>query len=83
MRKSTSILIEEDFDAFIDKRVTDGRYDSAGEVVEAGLRLLKKKDEELEELRAALIEGEESGEAGPFDFDASLERMRAQDSGKA
>jgi len=81
MRKSTSILIEEDFDAFIDQQVADGRFESAGEVVEAGLRLLRKKDEELEELRAALIEGEESGEAGPFDFDAFLERKRAQRGG--
>jgi len=81
MRKSTSILIEEDFDAFIDQQVADGRFESAGEVVEAGLRLLREKDEEVEELRAALIEGEESGEAGPFDFDAFLERKRAQRGG--
>lgn len=83
MRKSTSILIEEDFDAFIDKQVADGRYDSPGAVVEAGLRLLRDKDESLAELEAALIEGEESGEAGPFDFDAFLERKRAQRGGTA
>jgi antitoxin ParD1/3/4 len=83
MRKSTSILIEEDFDEFIDKQVADGRYDSASDVVEAGLRLLRDKDESLAELEAALIEGEESGEAGPFDFDAFLERKRAQRGGTA
>ena len=76
MRKSTSILIEEDFDEFIEKQVADGRYESASEVVEAGLRLLKDKDEELEELRAALIEGEESGIAAEFDSERFLTRMR-------
>jgi antitoxin ParD1/3/4 len=76
MRKSTSILIEEDFDEFIDKQVAEGRFESAGEVVEAGLRLLREKDEELEELRAALIEGEESGIADGFDSDMFLKRMR-------
>jgi antitoxin ParD1/3/4 len=76
MRKSTSILIEEDFDEFIDKQVADGRYDSPGAVVEAGLRLLREKNEELEELRAALIDGEESGIAEDFDSERFLKRMR-------
>ena len=83
MRKSTSISIEEDFDAFIDQQVANGRFENAGEVVEAGLRLLKEKDASLAALEAALIEGEESGEAGPFDFDAFLERKRAQRGGKS
>jgi Bacterial antitoxin of ParD toxin-antitoxin type II system and RHH len=36
---------------------------------------IKKSDEvKLEELRRALIEGEESGVAGPFDFEAFIAR---------
>jgi antitoxin ParD1/3/4 len=35
----------------------------------------------LERLRAALIEGEESGPPAPFDFDAFIAEKRAQWSG--
>ena len=78
MRKSMSIHIEEDIDAFIDQKVSDGHYGSRDEVVEAGLRLLKEQDEELEAIRQALIEGEESGEPVEFDFDAFIEMKRTQ-----
>ena len=75
MRKAMSIQIEEDFGIFIDQKVSDGLYRSRDEVVEAGLRLLKEQDEELQAIRRALIEGEESGEAVDFDFDNFLDRM--------
>jgi antitoxin ParD1/3/4 len=77
MRKATSILIDDDFDAFIDKQISDGHFSSPSEVVEAGLQLLKERDDEIEAIRAALIEGEESGDPQPFDFDGFLERKRA------
>lgn len=75
MRKAMSIQIEEDFGAYIDRKVSAGEYESRADVVEAGLRLLREKDEEFEAIRQALIEGEESGEAVDFDFDNFLERM--------
>lgn len=75
MRKAISIQIEEDFGAFIDQKVSDGLYRSRDEVVEAGLRLLKEQDEELEAIRLALVEGEESGIAEDFDPDNFLDRM--------
>ena len=78
MRKAMSIQIEEDFDAFIDQKVSDGLYGSRDEVVEAGLRLLKEQDGELEAIRQALIEGEESGDPVEFDFDAFIEMQRAK-----
>ena len=76
MRKAMSIQIEEAYDSFIDKKVSEGRYASRDEVVEAGLRLLMEQDEELEAIRQALIEGEESGEPVAFDFDAFVVRKR-------
>lgn len=78
MRKAMSIQIEEDFGTFIDQKVSDGLYGSRDEVVEAGLRLLREQDEELEAIRDALIEGEESGEPVDFDFDAFIEMKRAR-----
>lgn len=78
MRKAMSIQIEEDFGAFIDEKVSEGRFGSRDEVVEAGLRLLREQDEELEAIRQALIEGEESGEAVDFDPVDFLQRMRTK-----
>ena len=78
MRKAMSIQIEEDFGIFIDQKVSDGAYESRDDVVEAGLRLLREQDAELEAIRRALIEGEGSGEPVEFDFDAFIEMKRAQ-----
>ncbi len=76
MVKNTSIALGEHFQNFIGERVAKGRYGSASEVVRAGLRLLEEHETRLEALRAALIEGEESGPPTTFDSDAFLKDMR-------
>ena len=78
MSKATSILLNDDLDAFIDKQVSEGHYQTKSDVVEAGLRLLKEQGDDLEALRTALIEGEESGIAEDFDSEAFLTRMRSE-----
>ncbi len=45
----------------------------------AGLRLLEEHEMKLEALRAALIEGEQSGPSTAFDFDAFIDRKRKAD----
>jgi antitoxin ParD1/3/4 len=78
MAKNTSISLGDHFANFIDDQIASGRFGSASEVVRAGLRLLEERDMRLKTLREALIEGEESGPAKPFDSAAFLDRMRGK-----
>lgn len=61
MGKNTSFSVGEHFSDFIEAQVNEGRYSSASDVVRAGLRLLEEQEAKLAALRAALVEGEESG----------------------
>lgn len=78
MIKNTSITLGAHFLGFVDGQVASGRFASASEVVRAGLRLLEEHEQRLAALRAALAEGEASGPAEPFDFDAFIEAKRAE-----
>lgn len=78
MAKNTSVVLGDHFETFIGERIKAGQYASASEVIRAGLRLLEEREAQLDALRAALIEGEESGPAEPFDSDAFLKEMRAK-----
>lgn len=79
MAKNTSIVLGDHFDTFIGSLVSEGRYGSASEVVREGLRLVEEREAKLKTLRAALIEGEESGEPTTFDTTAFLQDMHATD----
>lgn len=78
MPKNTSVIIGDHFADFIERKVGEGRYGSASDVVRAGLRLLEEREMKIEALRAALIEGEQSGTSTPFDFDAFVNRKRSK-----
>jgi antitoxin ParD1/3/4 len=78
MAKNTSFSLGDHFTNFIDEKVEQGRYGSASDVVRAGLRLLEEEEAKLTALRAAIDEGDASGPATPFDFDAFIARKRKQ-----
>ena len=81
MRRDTSITLGDHFADFVDQQVGGGRYGSASDVVRAGLRLLEEQEARLEALRAALIEGEDSGVARPLDVEAFLKARRSARTG--
>lgn len=77
MAQNTSISLDDHFSDFLSREVSSGRYRSASEVVRAGLRLLEDQETLLTALRAALVEGEDSGTPEPFDFDAFVAAKKA------
>jgi len=63
-------------------QVRGDRYANATEVTHSVLRLPEEHDQKLEALRNALIEGEESGVAGPLDMN-KIKRQPRQEAGPA
>ena len=61
MTKNTSVSLGDHFASFVERQVSEGRYSNASDVMRAGLRLLEEHESKLAALRAALIEGEQSG----------------------
>ena len=67
MGKNTSISLGSHFETFISSSIASGKYSSASEVVRSALRLLESEEKKLNELRNALIEGENSPMIENFD----------------
>ena len=82
MSRTISVSLGDHFVNFVDSQVKGGRYGSASDVVRAGLRLLQEHEAKVKALEVALIEGEESGEPQPFDFEAFKKRKRAEYEGR-
>ncbi|RST86952.1 type II toxin-antitoxin system ParD family antitoxin [Aquibium carbonis] len=75
MNKRTTISLDTPYSEFVEQQVEEGRYASANEVVQEGLKLLEEREAHIEAVRAALIEGEESGLPQPFDLQEFLAEM--------
>ena len=68
-----NVSLTPELERFVEKKVQTGRYQSASEVIRAGLRLLEERDDErlrsvaassMADLETKLIEGLNSGSAG-------------------
>lgn len=73
MAQNTSFSLDDHYVGFLAREVSSGRYRSSSEVIRAALRLLEDQETQMAALRSALVAGEDSGEAQPFDFDAFIE----------
>jgi antitoxin ParD1/3/4 len=78
MGRVTSFSLGEHFTSFVEAQVKEGRYNNASDVMRAALRLLEEREARMGALRAALVEGEQSGASTPFDFEAFISRKRKQ-----
>ena len=77
-----NINLSPTFENYIRLQLDTGTYNNASEVVREALRLKMQQDEiyqtKLEALRAAIIEGEQSGVAEPFDMQGIIEGAKTK-----
>lgn len=81
-RTTVNVSLTPELDAFLQRRVKSGRYQTTSEVVREALRLLERQEKEQEEgflaLRAKLLRGAAQAERGELlDGDQVLDELRA------
>jgi len=69
MPRNTSVTLGDHFDAFVEAKISEGRFASVSEAVRAGLRLLENEEQKLALLRAKLEQAELSPLVEDFDVD--------------
>ena len=77
-----NVNLSSKFESYIQQQLDEGTYNNASEVIREALRLKMQQDEvyqaKLEALRAAIIQGEESGEATPFDIQDIIREAKTE-----
>ena len=77
MARTVTVTLGPHFDDFVKTSIAGGRYNNVSEVIRAALRLMEDEEARLAAIRAALIEGEESGIVEDFDPEKFLEELHA------
>jgi antitoxin ParD1/3/4 len=73
-----TITLTDQQDAWIAAQIDAGLYTNDSEAIRDLIRRAQERSAEIESIRQALIEGEESGEPERFDFAAFKRRKSAQ-----
>ena len=73
-----TITLTEQQDAWIKAQIAAGEYTNDSEYIRDLIRRDQASKADVDAIRAALIEGEESGLAQPFDADAFKREMTAK-----
>lgn len=76
MEKNTSISLGDHFENFVERKISDGRYENVSEVIRAGLRLLEDEENRIMTLKSAIQEGIDSGVAINFDAEEHLKFLK-------
>lgn len=78
MARTQTVTLGDHWNGFISQLIASGRYASVSEVLRESLRLLEEREaaSNLEALRQALIDGEESGPAGELDMEEIKRKAR-------
>ena len=77
MARTVTVTLGPHYEEFIQANIAGGRYNNVSEVIRAALRLMEDEEARLAAIRAALIEGEESGIVEDFDPEKFLEELHA------
>lgn len=72
-----TITLTDQQDGWIKAQIDAGHYTNDSEYIRDLIRREQERSAEIEAVRAALIEGEASGEPGPFDAVAFKKKMLA------
>lgn len=72
-----TITLTDKQDSWIKAQIDAGHYTNDSEYIRDLIRREQERNTGIEAIRTALIEGENSGEAKPFDADAFKQRMLA------
>ncbi len=75
-----TITLTQQQDAWISDQIAAGSYTNDSEAIRDLIRQAQQRDLELDNIRAALIEGEMSGEPEAFDF-AAFKRRKLEEHG--
>lgn len=77
-QKTQTLSLGEYWNSFIANQLDTGRYSSASEVVRDALRLMEETaaDSKLHALRNALIDGENSGDAGVLNMQEIIDEVK-------
>ncbi len=78
MPRNTSITLGEHFDAFIEAKISEGRFASVSEAVRAGLRLLENEEQKFALLRAKLEQAELSPLVDDFNVEDLIVELDAE-----
>ncbi|GLT01397.1 addiction module antitoxin [Sphingobium jiangsuense] len=73
-----TITLTEQQDAWISAQIAAGLYTNDSEAIRDLIRREQERTFEMDAIRRALIEGEQSGEPEPFDFAAFRRRKTAE-----
>ena len=78
MERTVTVTLGPHYEEFIQANIAGGRYNNVSEVIRAGLRRLEEDETRLAAIRAALIEGEESGVVEDFNPEMFLQKLNAE-----